>query len=203
MVVNKCESEGRRDAAGQFYELGLGDPIAVSAIHGTGTGDLLDILVSAFPEEEAEEEDENIKIALVGKPNAGKSSLLNQLLGHDRAIVSAIPGTTRDSVDVPFEVETDGVRQSYVLIDTAGIRAKRKTEDVIEKFSVLKSLDSLKRCDLAILLIDGPDGLSHQDRQILQRNDVRRRDGRRTARASGSRRSRLGRTEVAMARQAC
>ena len=105
MVVNKCENAKQRSAATEFYELGLGDPYPLSAIHGTGTGDLLDALVTSFPSEDAAEEDDSVKIAIAGKPNVGKSSLLNRLVGEERAIVSPIPGTTRDAIDTHIEVE--------------------------------------------------------------------------------------------------
>ena len=163
VVVNKCESKERRDNATQFYELGLGDPIPVSAVHGTGTGDLLDILVSAFPEEEAEEEDDSIKIALVGKPNAGKSSLLNKLVGEERAIVSPIPGTTRDATDTQIEVD----ELKVTLIDTAGIRKRGKIEHGgVEQFSVLRSFKAIERADVALLLIDATTGITAQDAHI-------------------------------------
>src|SRR5512147_1781233 len=162
VVVNKCESQERRDNASQFYELGLGDPIPVSAVHGTGTGDLLDILVSSFPEEEAQEEDENIKIALVGKPNAGKSSLLNKLVGEERAIVSPIPGTTRDATDTKIDV--NGLE--VTLIDTAGIRKRGKIEHGVEQFSVLRSFKAIERADVALLMIDATTGITSQDAHI-------------------------------------
>ena len=162
VVVNKCENRERRDMAPQFYELGLGDPIAVSAVHGTNTGDLLDMVVSAFPEEGAQEEDENIKIALVGKPNAGKSSLLNKLVGVDRAIVSPIPGTTRDATDTRIDV--NGLE--VTLIDTAGIRRRGKIEPGVEQFSVLRSFKAIERADVALLMIDATTGITSQDAHI-------------------------------------
>jgi GTP-binding protein len=162
VVVNKCESRAAREAAGQFYELGLGDPYPVSAVHGTETGDLLDAVVSAFPPEEAEEEDESIKIAIVGKPNAGKSSLLNRLVGEERAIVSSIPGTTRDAIDTKIEV--DGL--PVTLIDTAGIRRRGKIERGVEQFSVLRSFKALERADVALLMIDATTGITTQDAHI-------------------------------------
>ena len=162
VVVNKCESRETMDAASQFYELGLGDPIAISAVHGTSTGDLLDILVSAFPAEEAEEDDDSIKIALVGKPNAGKSSLLNKLVGEDRAIVSPIAGTTRDAIDTKIEV--GGLQ--VTLIDTAGIRRRGKIEHGVEQYSVLRSFKAIERADVALLLIDATTGITSQDAHI-------------------------------------
>jgi GTPase len=162
VVVNKAESQERRDAAPQFYELGLGDPYAVSAVHGTGTGDLLDALVAAFPEQEAEEEDTSIKIALVGKPNAGKSSLLNKLVGEERAIVSSIPGTTRDATDTKINVDDLEV----TLIDTAGIRKRGKIEHGVEQYSVLRSFKAIERADVALLLIDATTGITSQDAHI-------------------------------------
>jgi GTP-binding protein len=162
VVVNKCESREVREAASQFYELGLGEPYAVSGVHGTGTGDLLDVIVSAFPEEEAQEEDESIKIALVGKPNAGKSSLLNKLVGEERAIVSPIPGTTRDATDTKIEV--NGLE--VTLIDTAGIRRRGKIEPGVEQFSVLRSFKAIERADVALLMIDATTGITSQDAHI-------------------------------------
>jgi GTP-binding protein len=162
VVVNKCENQERRDAAAEFYELGLGDPIAISAVHGTSTGDLLDLLVASFPEQATEEEDESIKIAIVGKPNAGKSSLLNKLVGEERAIVSPIPGTTRDATDTKIEV--DGLE--VTLIDTAGIRRRGKIEPGVEQFSVLRSFKAIERADVALLLIDATTGITSQDAHI-------------------------------------
>ena len=162
VVVNKCENEERRMQAPEFYELGLGDPYPISALHGTGTGDLLDGIVEAFPPQVDEEEDDSIKIAIVGKPNAGKSSLLNRLVGKERAIVSPIAGTTRDSID--SKLEFDGVE--VTLIDTAGIRRRGKIEPGVEQFSVLRSFKSIERADVAILMIDATTGITTQDAHI-------------------------------------
>jgi len=162
IVVNKCESDERRLSAPEFYSLGLGEPHPVSAIHGIGIGDLLDTLVSAFPAWQEEEQDESIKIAIVGKPNVGKSSLLNRLVGEQRAIVSPIPGTTRDAVDTRIEVNGLPV----TLIDTAGIRRRGKIEPGVEKFSVLRSFKAIERADVALLMIDAVDGITAQDAHI-------------------------------------
>lgn len=162
VVVNKCESRERRDNATQFYELGLGEPIPISALHGTGTGDLLDVLVTSFPEQTEDEEDEGIKIAIVGKPNSGKSSLLNKLVGEERAIVSPIPGTTRDAIDTKIEV--NGLE--VTLIDTAGIRKRGKIEPGVEQFSVLRSFKAIERADVALLMIDATTGITAQDAHI-------------------------------------
>ena len=161
VVVNKCESEERRVSANEFYELGLGDPYAVSAIHGTDVGDLLDALVNSFPEAE-EQEDDTIKIAIVGKPNSGKSSLLNKLAGTDRSIVSPIAGTTRDAVDT--KVEFQGLPIS--LIDTAGIRRRGKIEHGVEQYSVLRSFKAIERADVVLLMIDATTGITAQDAHI-------------------------------------
>ena len=162
VVVNKCENQERRDNAAQFWELGLGDPIPISATHGTNTGDLLDLLVETFPDEEEQEEDENIKIALVGKPNAGKSSLLNKLVGKERAIVSEIAGTTRDATDTVIDVNGLPV----TLIDTAGIRRRGKIDPGVEQFSVLRAFKAIERSDVALLLIDATTGITSQDAHI-------------------------------------
>jgi GTPase len=162
VVVNKCENAKQRNAASEFYELGLGDPYPLSAIHGTGTGDLLDALVAAFPTQAESEGDESIKIAIVGKPNAGKSSLLNKLVGEERAIVSPIPGTTRDAIDTHIEVEGLPV----TLIDTAGIRRRGKIERGVEKYSVLRSFKAIERADVVLLIIDAADGITAQDTHI-------------------------------------
>ncbi len=161
VVVNKCESASRRENAGEFYELGLGTPYPVSAVHGTDIGDLLDDLVKSFPHS-VEEEDESVKIALVGKPNAGKSSLLNKLAGKERAIVSPIAGTTRDAIDT--KIEFDGI--PVTLIDTAGIRRRGKIEPGVEQFSVIRAFKAIERADVALLLIDATTGISSQDAHI-------------------------------------
>jgi GTP-binding protein len=162
VVVNKCENAKQRSAATEFYELGLGDPYPLSAIHGTGTGDLLDALVTAFPAEVTTEEDDSIKIAIAGKPNVGKSSLLNRLVGEERAIVSPIPGTTRDAIDTHLEVGGLAV----TLIDTAGIRRRGKIERGVEKYSVLRSFKAIDRADVVLLMIDAADGITSQDTHI-------------------------------------
>jgi GTPase len=162
LVVNKCESAKTRQEAVAFYELSLGDPYAVSAIHGTDVGDLLDDVVKAFPPQIEEPEDESVKIAIVGKPNAGKSSLLNRLVGRERAIVSPIAGTTRDAVDT--KIEFNGMQ--ITLIDTAGIRRRGRIDPGVEKYSVLRSFKAIERADVVLLMIDAVDGISSQDAHI-------------------------------------
>jgi GTPase len=161
LVVNKCETPGRRAGASEFYELGLGDPIPVSALHGTDVGDLLDALVAGLPEGH-DEEDDSIKIAIVGKPNSGKSSLLNRLVGKERSIVSPTAGTTRDAVDT--RMEAGGL--SITLIDTAGIRRRGRIESGVEHYSVLRSFKAIERADVVLLLIDANAGISAQDAHI-------------------------------------
>lgn len=162
LVVNKADSARQRNTVMEFYELGMGEPHAISAVHGTGTGDLLDVLIAALPERQPEVEDDSVKIAIVGKPNVGKSSLLNCLTGEERAIVSPIAGTTRDAVDTKIEYEGIPV----TLIDTAGIRRRGKVEPGVEKYSVVRSMRAIERCDVAILMIDAVDGISAQDAHI-------------------------------------
>jgi len=162
LVVNKCENEARRQSAGEFFELGLGKPYAISAVHGTDTGDLLDDLVDSFPLQQDETEDETVKIAIVGKPNAGKSSLLNKLAGKDRVIVSSIPGTTRDAIDLRISYE--GIE--ITLIDTAGIRKRGKIEHGVEQYSVLRSFKAIERSDVALLMVDAMTGITAQDLHI-------------------------------------
>jgi GTP-binding protein len=162
LVVNKCESAARRDQTAEFYELGMGDPYPVSALHGTGVGDLLDAMTALFPDAPETEQDERIRIAIVGKPNVGKSSLLNRLLGQERVIVSPIPGTTRDAVDT----NADYQGMPITLIDTAGIRRRGKIEPGVEKFSVLRSLRAIERADVVLLVLDATQGVVLQDAHI-------------------------------------
>jgi GTP-binding protein len=163
LVVNKCENRSRREQAAEFYELGMGDPYPVSALHGTGVGDLLDAMTAVLPAvPEAEEGDERIRIAIVGKPNVGKSSLLNRLLGEERVIVSPIPGTTRDAVDTQAVYRETPI----TLIDTAGIRRRGKIEPGVEQYSVLRSLRAIERADVVLLVLDATEGLSMQDAHI-------------------------------------
>ncbi len=162
LVVNKCESLAEREAVAQFYELGLGTPYPISAVHGTDTGDLLDELVKAFPTDQDNVEDDSVKIAIVGKPNAGKSSLLNRLVGHERSIVSPIAGTTRDAVDTKIDV--NGLE--VTLIDTAGIRRRGRIDPGVEKFSVVRAFKAIERADVALLMIDAVEGITSQDAHI-------------------------------------
>jgi GTP-binding protein len=164
LVVNKADSASRRDQALQFYELGMGEPYPISSLHGTGTGDLLDALVAelAATRPEEEEEEDTVKIAIAGKPNAGKSSLLNRLLGEERAIVSPIPGTTRDAIDTKLVFGDVPI----TLIDTAGIRKRGKIIPGVEKYSVLRSLRAIERADVVLLMIDAASGITAQDTHI-------------------------------------
>ncbi len=161
--ANKADSVQRAQNAVEFYNLGLGDPIPVSAYHGTGTGDLLDAIVAELPERvEADEEEYAAKIAIVGRPNVGKSSLLNKLLGFERVVVSDIPGTTRDTIDTVVEYAGNKI----LLIDTAGIRRSGKVERGIEKYSVLRALKAVERADVTLLLIDATEGVTAQDAHV-------------------------------------
>lgn len=162
VVANKADSTSRRDLAMEFYELGLGDPIPISAYHGSGTGDLLDRVVEALPEFEELPETEGPKIAIVGRPNVGKSRLLNALLGQERSIVSDVPGTTRDSVDTQLV----WAGQPVTLIDTAGIRRKGRVDQGIEQYSVLRSIRSIERSDVVLLVIDATESFTAQDLHI-------------------------------------
>ncbi|HID87431.1 MAG TPA: ribosome biogenesis GTPase Der, partial [Anaerolineae bacterium] len=162
LAVNKVDTERRRLEAVEFYGLGLGDPRPISALHGAGIGDLLDEIVAAFPAEAAEEEVEAVRIAIVGRPNVGKSSLLNRLLGQERAIVHEEPGTTRDAIDTVMEWEGEPL----VLIDTAGIRRRGRIERGIERYSVLRALRAIQRADVVLLLIDATEGVTAQDAHI-------------------------------------
>jgi GTP-binding protein len=162
LVVNKVDNEERRSQTYQFYELSIGEPYPISALHGTGTGDMLDLLVSSLHPSGPEAEDDSVKIAIVGKPNVGKSSLLNRLLGEERAIVSPIPGTTRDAVDTYLTYEDIPV----TLIDTAGIRRRGRIEPGVEKYSVLRTFGAIDRASVVLLLVDASDELSAQDAHI-------------------------------------
>ena len=164
LAVNKADSTGVEDpAVYEFYELGLGDPIAVSAVHGHGTGDLLDACLQYLPPQTEEEaEDDSIKVAVIGKPNVGKSSLINCILGQKRVIVSDMAGTTRDAVDTPFEND----KGKYVFIDTAGIRRKSKVDERVEKFSVMRAQLAIERADVCVIMIDAREGVTEQDTKI-------------------------------------
>ena len=164
LCVNKCDSLGDPPAEFyEFYNLGLGDPIAVSSVHGHGTGDLLDAVFAYMPKEQEEEaESETIRIAIIGKPNVGKSSLVNRIAGENRCIVSDIAGTTRDAIDTPVENEFG----SFVLIDTAGLRRRSKVEDVIEKYSNMRAEMAIERADVCAILIDATVGFTEQDSKV-------------------------------------
>ena len=164
LVVNKMDSTGDVDPGFyEFYSLGLGDPIAVSAVHGHGTGDLLDECVEHFPPEDGgDSADDRIRVAVIGKPNVGKSSLINLILGEKRVIVSDMAGTTRDAVDTPFENKYG----KYVFIDTAGIRRRSKVDDRIEKFSVMRAKLAIDRADVCLIMIDAREGVTEQDTKI-------------------------------------
>ncbi len=164
LVVNKMDSTGHTDPdMYEFYNLGLGDPYPVSAVHGHGTGDLLDACFEFFPPEDLEEEtDDVVKVAIIGKPNVGKSSLVNRILGQERVIVSDVAGTTRDAVDSYLEKEG----QKYLIIDTAGMRKKSKVDDRVEKFSVLRATMAIERSDVCVIMIDAQEGVTEQDTKV-------------------------------------
>ncbi|MGD2207158.1 MAG: ribosome biogenesis GTPase Der, partial [Anaerolineae bacterium] len=162
VAANKADNEARRQAAYEFYALGLGEVLPISALHGIGVGDLLDEVVVALPVVEEMEETDALKIALVGRPNVGKSSLLNKLLGQERAIVSAIPGTTRDAIDTYLTWEGRPV----LLIDTAGIRRRGRIQWGVEKYSVLRAIKAIARADVVVLLLDAQDLVTAQDAHV-------------------------------------
>ena len=164
LCVNKCDSVGAPDPEFyEFYNLGMGDPIAVSAVHGHGTGDLLDAIIAYFPpESEEEEEDDTIKVAVIGKPNVGKSSLINRISGQERAIVSDIAGTTRDATDTRIENQYG----KFTFIDTAGIRRKSKVTDAIEKYSIIRARTAVERANVCVIMIDATEGFTEQDSKV-------------------------------------
>ncbi len=161
--VNKVDHPEHRNVMYSFYEMGFADVFAISAAHGIGTGDLLDKIVDHFSDiEDVEYDQDTIRVAVIGRPNVGKSSLINKILGEERVLVSDVAGTTRDAIDTPFE--TDG--QSYVLIDTAGMRKRGKVYETTEKYSVLRALKAIERCDVTLIVLDGVEGITEQDKRI-------------------------------------
>ena len=164
LAVNKVDATGPVDPdVYEFYNLGLGEPIPVSAVHGHGTGDLLDACLAYFPpEQEEEEEDESIRVAIIGRPNVGKSSLTNRILGETRMVVSDVAGTTRDAVDSPYEDESG----KYLFIDTAGLRRKSRVDDRIEKFSVMRAEAAIQRAEVCLILLDAREGVTEQDTKV-------------------------------------
>ncbi|MBP3713537.1 MAG: ribosome biogenesis GTPase Der [Bacilli bacterium] len=164
MAVNKIDNVDMKDNAYDFYSLGFGEPYLVSGVHGIGIGDLLDAICSALPSKEEEQEEGQIRFALIGRPNVGKSSLTNAILGEKRVIVSSIAGTTRDSIDTPLK--RNG--KSYVIIDTAGLKRKGKIYESIDKYAALRAMDAVSRCDIVLLVIDAEMGLIDQDRHVVQ-----------------------------------
>ena len=164
LAVNKCDSVGLVNPdVYEFYSLGIGDLFETSAVHGHGTGDMLDWVLENIPEEaDEDEEDEIIRVAIVGKPNVGKSSLLNRILGEERVIVSNVAGTTRDAIDSYFENESG----KYCFIDTAGMRRKSKVDDAIERYSNMRSINAIERADVCLILVDANEGVTEQDTKI-------------------------------------
>jgi len=192
VAVNKVDTSRAEKGLDEFSQLGFDKIFPVSAIHGEGIENLMDTAMAALPPSQSDEgqvtSDEGspaaddgpdsppatrhpspLKLAIVGRPNVGKSSIINTLTQSERVIVSPVPGTTRDAVDVPFEVETDGVRQKYVLIDTAGMRKARRVEDSVEFFSVQRAVESIERCDIAVLVLDAEAGITEQDKKIADK----------------------------------
>ena len=163
LVVNKIDSKKYEMNPAEFYALGLGDPQPVSAISGRSTGDLLDVVIEGFPPPAEEEEIEHLQLAIIGRPNVGKSSITNALLGRERSIVTDIPGTTRDAIDSTFEYQG----KTITLVDTAGLRRKSKVRENVEFFSTLRTIKSIQRCDVALCLLDGEEGMTHQDIDVL------------------------------------
>ena len=164
VVANKVDVVGEVPNAAEFYALGLGDPMAVSAGQGLGTGDLLDRLVELLPDDEDDPDDDVLRLAIIGRPNVGKSSMVNRLLGEDRVIVSDVAGTTRDAIDLPLEI--DG--RKVILIDTAGLRRQAKVQESVEYFTTLRSQRAVERADVALVVCDANDGVTAQDLRIAE-----------------------------------
>lgn len=162
LVVNKVDTPRLPDDFYDFYELGMGEPMAISSANMLGFGEVLDEIVESFPKGAYTEEEDRIKIAVIGKPNVGKSSIINEITGENRVIVSDIAGTTRDSIDTNIEIGED----KYTLIDTAGIRRKSKVNDNIERYSVIRAVAAVERCDVCLLMIDATEGITEQDKKI-------------------------------------
>jgi ribosome-associated GTPase EngA len=163
LVLNKIDQYKKPDHFYDYFDLGLGEPVMISSVNAMGLGDLLDDVVKMFPPHEAlEEDDDTIRIALIGKPNVGKSSMVNKIIGENRVIVSDVAGTTRDAIDTPFEYKD----QKYVLIDTAGIRRKSKVNESIERYSVLRTITAIERSDVCFILIDAAEGITDQDKKV-------------------------------------
>lgn len=162
LAVNQIDDESRRVNIYEFYALGLGDPIPTSGVHGVGIGDVLDACMKLMPEENKRPELPGLRIAVIGQPNVGKSSLVNRILNEDRSIVSNVQGTTRDAVDTPFTFNG----KPYVIVDTAGIRKRGKVWESIEKYSVLRAMTAIERCDVALFLIDAEAGIREQDKHV-------------------------------------
>lgn len=171
LVINKCDNSKQIDLSYEFHSLGVGEPYPISAINGTGTGDFLDEVANHLEEIDKEEEDPRLKIAFVGRPNVGKSSLTNVLLGHERTIVTDIPGTTRDAIDSVLKYYSEEI----VLIDTAGLRKRRKIKENIELYSIIRTARAIDRCDIGVVVLDATLGLEDQDKKIInQVNDARK-----------------------------
>lgn len=162
LAVNKIDDITLRDNIYEFYTLGIGDPIAVSGVHGIGIGDILDECIKLFDENKENQYPDSIKFSIIGQPNVGKSSIVNALLNQDRVIVSEIAGTTRDAIDTPFIRDN----QNYVVIDTAGIRRRGKVYENIEKYSVLRAVSAIERSDVVLFVIDGEEGIREQDKHV-------------------------------------
>ncbi|MDR1253551.1 MAG: ribosome biogenesis GTPase Der [Oscillospiraceae bacterium] len=163
VCVNKCDNVGEIDQNFyEFYNLGLGDPMAVSSVHGHGTGDLLDRIIAKLPISEYETEEGQVKVAIIGKPNVGKSSLINKIAGEERSIISEVAGTTRDSIDCVVENQYG----KYCFVDTAGLRKKSKVNEFVEKYSVIRTIMAIERSDVCVILIDAVEGISEQDVRV-------------------------------------